>query len=45
MQRRDLLRTSALTLGGAILSKSLPAMGIEAGVPATSVKKVLAMFK
>ncbi len=45
MQRRDLLRTSALTLGGAILSKSLPAMAVEASGPATSVKKVLAMFK
>ncbi len=45
MHRRDLLRTSALTLGGAILSKSLPAMAVEENAPATSVKKVLAMFK
>ena len=45
VNRRDLLRTSALTLGSAILSKSLPAMAVEESAPATSVKKVLAMFK
>ncbi|MGA8729242.1 MAG: DUF5054 domain-containing protein [Terracidiphilus sp.] len=45
MQRRDLLRTSALTLGGAILAKSLPAMALEENPPATSIKKILAMFK
>ena len=45
MHRRDLLRSSALTLGGAILSKSLPAMAHDESAPATSVKRVLAMFK
>ena len=46
MKRRDLLRSSALTLGGALLAKSLPAFAdASAPAPNPSVKRVLAMFK
>ena len=44
MKRRDLLRSSALTLGGALLAKALPAFA-DAPAPNPSVKRVLAMFK
>ena len=50
MQRRTLLRNSALTIGGALLAKSLPAAALEtnepdAPAPDPAVKRVLAMFK
>ena len=45
MQRRTLLRNSALTLGGAILAKSLPVRALDAQKPDPSVKRVLAMYK
>ncbi len=45
MQRRDLLRASALTLGGAVLARSLPAVTLDAPAPDAGVKRVLAMFK
>ena len=45
MQRRTLLRNSALTLGGAILAKALPVRALDAPNPDPSVKRVLAMFK
>jgi len=44
MKRRDLLRSSALTLGGALLAKALPAFA-DAPAPNPQVKRVLAMFK
>jgi len=45
MRRRDLLRSSALTLGGAFLVNSLPALALESPAPESSVRRVLAMFK
>lgn len=45
MKRRDLLRSSALTLGGALLAKSIPAFALDAPAPDPTVKRVLAMFK
>jgi hypothetical protein len=45
MKRRDFVRSSVLTLGSAVLSKSLPALFAETPVPNPDVKRVLAMFK
>ncbi|HYM07415.1 MAG TPA: hypothetical protein VEU11_12715 [Terriglobales bacterium] len=44
MKRRDFVRSSVLTLSGALLSKSLPALKFETP-PNPEVKRVLAMFK
>jgi len=45
MKRRDLLRSSALTLGGALVAKSMPALALDGPAPEPAVKRVLAMFK
>jgi len=45
MQRRDFVRSSAFTLGGAILSKPLFGLSIEKPSAEPSVKRVLVMFK
>jgi Domain of unknown function (DUF5054) len=45
MKRRDFVRSSVVTLGSALLSKSLPAFSFETPAPDPDVKRVLAMFK
>ena len=45
MQRRDFVRSSVFTVGGALLAKSLPALALDAPVPDPSVRRVMAMFK
>lgn len=45
MKRRELLRNSMLTVGGALLADRLPAFAQEGPKPDPSVKRVLAIFK
>ena len=45
MKRRDFVKSSVLTLSGALLSKSLAALDVETPGPNPDVKRVLAMFK
>jgi hypothetical protein len=45
MKRRDFVRSSVVTLGSALLAKSLPAFSFETPAPNPDVKRVLAMFK
>jgi Domain of unknown function (DUF5054) len=45
MKRRDFVKSSVLTLSGALFSKSLVALDVDAPVPNPHVKRVLAMFK
>ncbi len=45
MKRRDFVKSSVLTLSGALLSKSLAALDVETPTPNPDVKRVLAMFK
>ncbi len=45
MQRRDFVRSSVFTLGGALLANSLHALALDAPAPDPSVRRVLAMFK
>jgi len=45
MQRREFVRSSVLTLSGALFTKSLTALPLEASVTDPSVKRVLVMFK
>jgi Domain of unknown function (DUF5054) len=45
MKRRDFVKSSVLTLSGALLSKSLAALDVETPAPNPEVKRVLAMFK
>jgi hypothetical protein len=45
MKRRDFVKSSVLTLGSALLPKSLTAFAPEKPIPDPSVKRVLVMFK
>jgi hypothetical protein len=45
MQRRDFVRSSVITLGSALLAKSLAASSLGTVEPDLQVKRVLAMFK
>lgn len=45
MQRREFVKSSALTLSSGLFTKSLTALSLQAPVPDPSVKRVLAMFK
>src|ERR1700687_1772009 len=45
MKRRDFVKSSVLTLSGALLSKSLAALDVETPAPNPEVKRVLAVFK
>jgi hypothetical protein len=45
MKRRDFVKSSVLTLGSALLSKSLAAFSTESPKPDPGVKRVLVMFK
>ena len=45
MKRRDFVKSSVLTLGSALVSRSLPALASETPTPDPGVRRVLAMFK